>query len=251
MSFININNSKIYYQEYGSGSPIVFIHGGMGLSCDYFKNQSLNLLVQNGFRVILYDQRGHGRSEKDLSRETYTNKQLANDLVELIKKLELTNDFTVLGHSYGGFILLEAVLKNSKIFDKIVLCSTGCGPYESDPTFEDKDDFEENFRQGWRDLFTSYDEDYTQIFESMKLSMHAYNTFAEREIRKFNVSDKISEISKDTLIICGSEDENYLDSSRKINERISNSTLEIIQNCSHFPFIENPKKFVKLLTDWN
>ncbi len=88
---------RIFYKDWGSGQPIVFSHG-WPLSADDWDNQMM-FFLQNGFRVIAHDRRGHGRST-----QTSTGNDMdhyADDLAELTNHLELRNAVHV-GHSTGG-----------------------------------------------------------------------------------------------------------------------------------------------------
>ncbi|BAM87421.1 non-heme chloroperoxidase [Bradyrhizobium oligotrophicum S58] len=91
------DGTTIYYNDWGSGRPIVFSHG-WPLSADAFEDQMF-FLASRGYRCIALDRRGHGRSSQpwqgnDLS--TY-----ADDLATLVDKLDLKHAIHV-GHSTGG-----------------------------------------------------------------------------------------------------------------------------------------------------
>ena len=57
------DGARIYYRTFGSGAPVILLHGGLA-SGDYWCNQ-VPALVQAGYRAILIDSRGHGRSSRD------------------------------------------------------------------------------------------------------------------------------------------------------------------------------------------
>ena len=82
----------------GAGRPVVLIHG-WPLSGEAFKDQ-VPALQQAGYRVVTYDRRGFGRSDKGPKRG-YTYDTLAEDLHTVITELDL-NDATVVGFSMGG-----------------------------------------------------------------------------------------------------------------------------------------------------
>jgi non-heme chloroperoxidase len=93
------NNSDInlYYEDRGTGSPVVLIHG-WPLSGASWERQSAALLAA-GYRVITYDRRGFGRSSAPDSGYEYNT--LAGDLSKLIEHLDL-RDATIVGFSMGG-----------------------------------------------------------------------------------------------------------------------------------------------------
>jgi non-heme chloroperoxidase len=88
---------KIYYKDWGSGQPIVFSHG-WPLSSDDWDAQLL-FFVNQGFRVIAHDRRGHGRSSQ--VADGHDMDHYADDLAALTTHLDLKNAFHV-GHSTGG-----------------------------------------------------------------------------------------------------------------------------------------------------
>ena len=87
----------IFYKEWGSGQPIVFSHG-WPLSSDDWDPQMM-FFLNNGFRVIAHDRRGHGRSSQTATGHDMDH--YADDLAVLIEHLNLKNAVHV-GHSTGG-----------------------------------------------------------------------------------------------------------------------------------------------------
>jgi non-heme chloroperoxidase len=91
------DGTEIYYKDWGKGPVVTFSHG-WPLSSDAWDGQML-FLVQNGFRVVAHDRRGHGRS----SQASLGNDMdgYADDLAAVIEALDL-KDATLVGHSTGG-----------------------------------------------------------------------------------------------------------------------------------------------------
>lgn len=98
MGFITAKDgTEIYYKDWGAGPAVTFSHG-WPLSADAWDGQLL-FLVQNGFRVIAHDRRGHGRSGQASARNDMDG--YADDLAAVIEALNLT-EATLVGHSTGG-----------------------------------------------------------------------------------------------------------------------------------------------------
>ncbi len=91
------DGTEIYYKDWGSGQPIVF-HHGWPLSGDDWDNQMLYFL-QQGYRVIAHDRRGHGRSAQ--VNGGHDMDHYAADVAAVVEHLDL-RDAIHLGHSTGG-----------------------------------------------------------------------------------------------------------------------------------------------------
>ncbi|GAB3894824.1 alpha/beta hydrolase [Larkinella knui] len=100
------DGTEIYYKDWGTGQPIVF-HHGWPLSGDDWDGQMIFFLNQ-GFRVIAHDRRGHGRSSHtDIGHDMET---YAADVAELTEFLDL-KDAIHIGHSTGGGEVIRYVAK--------------------------------------------------------------------------------------------------------------------------------------------
>ncbi|HUC19220.1 MAG TPA: alpha/beta hydrolase [Acetobacteraceae bacterium] len=91
------DGSEIFYKDWGTGQAIVFSHG-WPLSADAWDAQML-FFGFKGYRVIAHDRRGHGRSSQPWTG--YDNNTFADDLAELLEKLDLQRVILV-AHSMGG-----------------------------------------------------------------------------------------------------------------------------------------------------
>ena len=115
---------EVYYEDHGSGRPVVLIHG-WPLNGDAWEKQTAALLSA-GHRVITYDRRGFGRSSKPGIGYNYDT--FATDLDALLNALNLT-DVSLVGHSMGTGEITRYIGKYStRRLRKAVLIGT-LGPY--------------------------------------------------------------------------------------------------------------------------
>src|SRR5882762_2973637 len=129
MSFVKVGEEnstpiEIYYEDHGSGPPVVLIHG-WPLNGDAWEKQ-VGALLAAGHRVITYDRRGFGRSSKPGTGYNYDT--FASDLNILLNTLNLTN-VSLVGHSMGTGEITRYIGKyGTERLRKAVLIGT-LGPY--------------------------------------------------------------------------------------------------------------------------
>jgi non-heme chloroperoxidase len=120
----NSSNIDLYYEDHGSGQPVVLIHG-YPLSGTSWEKQ-MPVLLRAGHRVITYDRRGFGKSSQPTTGYNYDT--FAEDLHKLITHLEL-REFALVGFSMGGGEVARYIGKyGSKGVSKAVIIS-GVPPF--------------------------------------------------------------------------------------------------------------------------
>ena len=120
----NSSNIDLYYEDHGSGQPVVLIHG-YPLSGASWERQ-VPVLLNAGHRVITYDRRGFGKSSQPTTGYNYDT--FAEDLRKLITHLDL-HDFSLVGFSMGGGEVARYLGKyGSKGVNKAVIIS-GIPPF--------------------------------------------------------------------------------------------------------------------------
>ncbi len=120
----NSGNIELYYEDYGSGKPIVLIHGYPLNGASWEKQ--VPVLLEAGYRVITYDRRGFGKSSQPTAGYNYDT--FAEDLHKLVSHLEL-RDFSLAGFSMGGGEVARYLGKyGSKGVSKAVIVS-GVPPF--------------------------------------------------------------------------------------------------------------------------
>ncbi len=119
MSFVAVNGIDVHHEITGSGEPLVLVHGWGADGTMYEEQRELS----KRFTLLLYDQRGHGRTSKSPDDSLYTIKQFAEDLRALLDALGWEKVFLA-GHSMGGSVALRFALDHPEYVRKLVLAST-------------------------------------------------------------------------------------------------------------------------------
>lgn len=260
---------KLAYSDYGSGQPVILIHG-WPLNKTMWEYQ-IEELVDAGYRVISYDRRGFGESSKPWDGYDYDT--LAKDLNDLVETLKLEN-VVLVGFSMGGGEVARYIGNyGTSNVDKAVLVSA-VTPYmlktdDNDAVeasvFEDmKKGISKDRAQFFKDFgknFFNYDSlKNDRISDSMleltwnlamqgsrKATLDCVDSFGRTDFRedcrKFDIP---------TLIVHGDEDQIVpIDvSAKKAKELISNSKLEVIEDAPHGLMVTHHKKLNSVLIDF-
>src|ERR1035437_12951 len=112
--FANVNGIKIYYETYGSGAPLLLLHGNRSPIASFYKQIPE---LSKKFKVIAVDTRGQGRSSED--GKTYTYDLFAKDMNALLDELNM-DSVNILGWSDGGNTGLIIAMKCPKKVRRLV-----------------------------------------------------------------------------------------------------------------------------------
>jgi proline iminopeptidase len=112
----------LYVNTFGDpdAEALVFIHGGPGYDSQNFELSTAEALSKKGYYVVVYDQRGQGRSDEAADIGEYSYPQYSSDLKNLIAELHLHKP-VLIGHSHGGTIAIKFDQAYPGIAQKIVL----------------------------------------------------------------------------------------------------------------------------------
>lgn len=272
--YVQVKQGKLYYQSFGSGEPIIVIHGGPGMmDSSYLLPQMLELTKTN--QVIFYDQRGSGKSlETKINPELMNLEQFTQDLDDLHKSLNL-DKVTLLGHSWGGIIAMNYAIKHPENMNKLILLNSAPADYKGQLAFT-----KEYIKRGknimkqtaplynyqelekltlkeinnlYKILLSIYVYDQKNIakinidFDSKLVAVTGIKS-AEEIVKTswmqkdFNLFPQLQKLHIPTLIIHGREDIVPVSAAEEINKAIPSSKLVIIEKCDHFSFVEQPEE---------
>lgn len=114
-SYVRANGINIYYEQRGSGEPLLLLHGGTG-TCRWFDGH-VALLAEH-FQVFALDSRGHGKTDNPTGKLSY--RTMCDDVAALIQELQLEQPLLV-GFSDGAQIALEIGIRYPQLTRALIL----------------------------------------------------------------------------------------------------------------------------------
>ena len=117
MPYIDVTGVSLFYEEHGSGDPLVLLHGGIGSGADF---APVLPALAEGRRTIAVDLQGHGRTA-DVDRPLRPA-TMAADVAGLIEHLGLGRA-DVLGYSLGGVVALQTAIRHPERVRRLILVS--------------------------------------------------------------------------------------------------------------------------------
>lgn len=121
MPYATADGAELYYEERGSGTPILGIHGA-GSSAVFWEDAAARLADLG--RVITYDRRGSNRSDRPAPYETTSVREHADDALGLMRALD-AEPAVLVGRSYGGTIALDLALREPAAVLGVALLEAG------------------------------------------------------------------------------------------------------------------------------
>jgi len=256
------DKTKIFYKDWGAGQPILFSHG-WPLSGDAWEAQML-FFGQQGYRVIAHDRRGHGRSDQPWNGNNMD--QYADDLAELIEKLDLKN-VVLVGHSTGGGEVAHYIGRhgNARVA-KVVL--VGAVPplmlkTDSNPEGTPIEVFDSirkgtatNRSQFFKDLtmpFYGFNRDGAKVNDGLRESFWLEGMVGSikghydciHEFSEVDYTDDLKKIERPTLVIHGDDDQivPIAASAQKTVKIVKDATLKVYPGAPHGLAQTEPEKF--------
>ncbi len=270
MPFLKIDGESssvsLYFEDYGQGRPVVLIHG-WPLSHRMWEPQ-VATLVEAGYRVIAYDRRGFGDSDKPWNGYDYDT--FAADLEALLSALEL-QDVTLVGFSMGGGEVARYLGRYGSARVSKAVLAAAVTPYllKTDDNSDgvDKsvfDGFQSEiekdrlaFMDGFTKMFVNWDDSNPPISEALLHFSHTLAAFAsprgtEQCVTAFSETDFRDDLAKftvPTLLIHGDSDQIVpLEvSAQKAAPLIAGSRLEVIAGAPHGLNLTHKEEFNRLL----
>lgn len=223
--------AKIWYATFGTGLPVILLHGGLGHSGNW--GFQVPALVENGYRVVVIDSRGHGRSTRD--ERPYKYELMASDVVAVMDTLHLKKA-VVVGWSDGACV---ALILGMKAADRITgVFFFGCN---MDPggtkEFEPSPIIDRCFGRHARDYaeLSATPDQFDAFVKAVSLMMKTEPNYSTADLARTRVPVAIVQSEHDEFI--KDEHATYLARS------IPGSELIVLPGVSHFAPLQRPAQF--------
>ena len=278
---IDIDGYRVWYRQVGSGSiPLLTLHGGPGLSHDYL--EPLEALAADR-PVIFYDQLGCGRSDQPDDQSLWQIERFVSEVSTVRDALGL-EQIHLLGHSWGGWLAIEYMLTQPNGVVSLVLASTSA----STPEFiagatrlktelpQDIYDTLERYEASGELHHPDYQAAVAEFYQRhlcrldpmpdaflrsianlegnggvVYETMFGPNEFtATGNLKDWDRTDRLSEISVPTLITVGRYDEMTPACAETMVQGIPNAKMHIFEQSSHSAHVEETEAYLQVLSDF-
>ena len=209
MEKINLNNISLSYETKGKGSDVLLLHGFP--SSMYMWNEIKKELIENGYRVTIVEQRGYPLSRlENFDVLSFNIEELSKDIEELIIKLNLDQNLTIVGHDWGSIVAWAVTSRENININKVVSI---CGGTEfplssvySNLTYKEKPHYISSFQN---------------VKESANIIDNNLESFFRSAYRRNNQIGENVDLSLENVFI------NYISESCVMNE---NELIDLIQH---------------------
>ncbi len=258
---------KLYYEETGSGIPVIFVHEFAG---DLRNWEPQMRHFGQRYRAIAFNARGYPPSDVPPSAESYSQNRAADDIAAVLDHIGIERAHIV-GLSMGGFATLHFGFRHAARALSLAVC--GCG-YGADP--EKLAQFKEEaantiafIMQGDMQAFANryaygptrvqYENKNPRGFAEFRdrLAEHsalgAANTQAGVQSRRpslYDLTEQMRALEVPTLVLTGDEDWPCLQPGLLMKQHIATAALAVMPNCGHGINEEDPDQFNRIVSDF-
>jgi len=230
--YVGHDGARIYFSTYGAGAPVILLHGG--LANQRYWGDQVPALLEAGYRVILIDSRGHGRSSRDARPFTY--ELMASDVVAVMDRLHVRKAALV-GWSDGAIIGLVMALKDPQRLTRVFAFAANMDPSGV------KDDTETN------PTFARFEREAAGAYATLSPTPGDFPAFHAAISRMWDTEPNytaadLARITTPVTIADGDHDEAIKrEHTEYLARSIPGAKLVIFRDGSHFTFLQHPDAF--------
>lgn len=240
--YITIKGTKVYYEEYGKGIPLLLLHGGFGSIHDF---QKVIPELSKQFRVIAMDDPGQGRSEQTDSISYQLYADYCSEFIDLMK----LDSAYVIGFSDGGN---TALLLSHDRHDKVKRVVTSGADANTSGYQAGEIEWIENLTLDSAKIYLKdWIADYKRNSPNKNNWEKAFLDLKKMWLTEVVITnEKLSEIKSRFLIVLGDKDAQTLEHGIFLYRKIKGSEFCVLPNTTHEVFKEKPELINKIVINF-
>jgi pimeloyl-ACP methyl ester carboxylesterase len=230
--YVDHDGARIWYASYGSGAPVILLHGGLGHSGNW--GYQVPTLVSSGYHAVLIDSRGHGRSTRDSRPFTY--ELMASDVLAVMDALHLEKA-AVVGWSDGACVALILAMKAPARIAGVFFFGCNMDPSGAKEIAQPNPILARCLGRHARDYaqLSATPDQFKAFAEAVGLMMKTQPNYSARDLADIHVPVAIVQSEHDEFI--KPEHAEYLARS------IPGAELILLPGVSHFAPLQRPEQF--------
>jgi proline iminopeptidase len=278
--YIDVTGGRVWYEKFDQNTnrtPVIILHGGPGSS--HYSLQGLKALSEDR-PVIFYDQLGCGKSDRPTDPSLWNIDRFVDELAQVRETLSL-NEVHILGHSWGTTLAAAYCLSKANGIKSVIFSS----PCLSAPLWaQDQDRNRKKLPQEVQDTLLKCEKEGTTDSMEYKEATEEFNKnfvcridpfpefltkgshFKNPEVynimwgpsefhvtgnlKSFNCTSRLHEITIPALFTCGRFDEATPESTNYFSSLTPNSEFHVFENSAHMPYIEETEEYLQVIGDF-
>ena len=229
--YAKVNGAEIYYAVYGTGEPLLLLHGGLG-NTDYWGGQISAFSAK--YKVINIASRGHGRSTRD--DQAYSYHLMASDVLTVMDSLSIKKA-SIVGWSDGGNIGIDIAINNPDRLIKLFAFGANFNRSGVKPTVKTDAVFRAYVERAAADYrrLSKTPNQFDQFVSQISAMWTNQPNFTPEQLESINIPVAIAVGEYDEVV--------KLEHTKRMTSFIPGSTLIILPNLSHFAMWQDTDAF--------
>jgi pimeloyl-ACP methyl ester carboxylesterase len=242
--YAHLPGIDVYFEDHGTGAPLVLLHGGMQ-TLDLSFGALMPLLAPHR-RLIPVELQGHGRTA-DVDREITLENQ-AGDVVGVLDHLGLERA-DLLGYSWGGYVALETALRHPDRVDRLVLATVNTRADGYHAEIHDPAQWETSTRMPTAEEFGAMSAEYERhglsTFEAVNAKLQPIVGAEENW-----TPEQLARVTAPTLVMIGDHDFVRVDHAVAMQEAIPDAALAVLPRTRHSEVVSRVGIVAPILEDF-
>ncbi|MCT8138469.1 proline iminopeptidase-family hydrolase [Anaerobacillus sp. CMMVII] len=278
--FVEVTGGKVWYQLHDQGTkntPVIVIHGGPGSS--HYSLQGLKVLSEQR-PVLFYDQLGCGYSDRPIDTSLWQIDRFVEELGQLREALSL-DEVHILGHSWGTTLAAAYMLTKPKGVKSVIFSSSCLSaplwaedqernrqklPKDVQETLKKCEENGTTDSQEYREATQEFNKNFVCRLdpwpEFLKKGAHLKNSevynmmwgpsefHVTGNLKHFDCTSRLHEISVPTLFTCGRFDEATPEATKYYSSLTPNSKMHVFEESAHMPYLEETDEFLQVVRNF-